>query len=217
MSALSTGYVLLGSPGAGKGTIGQFLSETYGMDHFSSGDLLRTEVSERTSIGKAIETKIERGEQVSDEMITELVLTRIQRLVKNNKSFILDGFPQTLPQEKALNLFSKSHHINIQYICVNVEPATALERMVHRITCSVCNTIFSKINLKTEECVKCSGKLVVRKSDQTETAKKRLEQFEKTTKQVMEDVQKKIHPLLIDGNNSVEMIRKCLINLIKPA
>ncbi len=217
MNALSTGYVLLGSPGAGKGTIGQFLSETYEMDHFSSGDLLRAEVSEQTSIGKAIETKIERGEQVSDEMITKLVLTRIQRLVKNNKSFILDGFPQTLPQEEKLNQFAKSHQIEIQYICVNVKPATALERMIHRITCNVCNTIFSKINLKTEKCVKCSGKLVVRKSDQSKTAKKRLEQFEKTTKLVMEDVQKHFHPILIDGNDSVEMIRKCLINLIKPA
>ena len=211
----SVGYILMGSPGAGKGTIGQYLSETCDVEHFSSGDLLRAEVSARTAIGNEIKETIDLGKQVSDDLITGLVLDRIKMLTAQGKSFALDGFPQTLLQENELNQFAKLSLLEIKYICVTVSPETALERMVNRVTCSVCNTIFSKLNNTIEKCAKCSGKLVVRKSDNREIARERLKQFQITTKQVMEDVQEHFHPIIIDGNGSVEEIRTHLFEHIK--
>lgn len=199
MIGQTVGYVLIGSPGAGKGTIGQYLSDNYEVEHFSSGDILRKEVSEKTEIGKGIAETIEKGCHVTDEIIIQLVLDRIKKLFEKGKSFVIDGFPQTLPQEKQLNEFSRLHDLNIQYICVTVNPDTALERMIHRVSCSVCNKVFSKINTTAEKCTKCEGKLTMRKSDSPELAKQRLDQFQKTTKFVMEDVEKRLHPILING------------------
>jgi adenylate kinase len=214
MNVNMVGYILLGSPGAGKGTIGQFLQETYGIDHFSSGDLLRSEVSEQTLIGKEIAATIDRGEQVPDEMITQLVLNRIEQLVAENKSFILDGFPQTLPQAERLNHFAK---FEIKYIYVKVAPETALERMIHRITCSVCTAIFSKMSQAEEACAKCNGTLVVRKSDQPETASRRLVQFQQTTKHVIKEIKKDFNPIIIDGNQAIEAIRENLLRSLNTA
>lgn len=215
MIGQTTGYVLLGSPGAGKGTIGQYLSDNFGVEHFSSGDILRKEVSEKTEIGQKIAETMNNGGQVSDEIVTQLVLDRIKELLHNGRSFIIDGFPQTLPQEKQLNAYSRLHNLNIQYICVSVDPNTALERMIQRVSCSVCNKVFSKVNITAEKCTKCEGKLTMRKSDNPELAKQRLAQFQKTTKFVMENVEKRFHPILINGNEPIESIREHLIKEIK--
>lgn len=178
------------------------------------GDLLRKEVSEKTEVGKTIEGKINRGEQVSDALITALVLGYIKRLVAINKSFSMDGYPQTLPQKKQLNNFANKNNIKIRYICVNVKPEVALDRMIHRVTCTACNTIFSNKNQTGENCIKCDGRLIVRKSDQEDMAKKRLGQFQLTTKIVMEEIEKYFDPIVIDGNKSVDTIQLDIIDSI---
>jgi len=210
------GYVLLGSPGAGKGTIGQFLHETYGIDHFSSGDILRNEVNTKTAIGRKIKPIMSEGGQVSDDLITELVLKCIQDLVASDKSFVLDGFPQTLPQQEKLTLFSNKYHFDIRYICVTVKRSIALDRMIHRITCSVCDTIFRKKQETTENCMKCNGKLFTRKSDRLDLANERLNVFDQTTLQVMDHVERHFNPMIINGNNSIDSIQSYLIHSIKP-
>jgi adenylate kinase len=204
------GYILMGSPGAGKGTIGQILSDDYGISHFSSGDLLRAEVEQQTDIGERIQTRIANGEQVDDDLITSLVLTRIRHLVEveNQNSFVLDGFPQTHVQRSKLQVYLEQFpSVKLVYLHVEVEPEQALDRMVKRVSCAACRAIFSRDELPDEEagdCPRCTGDLVTRRSDKVELAVKRLETFAATTEPLMKsNLQDRLFPVVeIDGNAS---------------
>ncbi len=203
-------FVLLGSPGAGKGTICQALCEQYGLTHVSSGDLLRKEVRKGSLIGRKISTTLDRGEQVSDETITELVTSTLKRLTLEKQGFILDGYPQTASQRDSLQRFAEENDIEFTYICVTVNPETALQRMVNRISCSDCLKIFTKSECSSERCSACDGELVSRNSDAESPARSRLEQFEKTTKPLMTEVAQDPGTIEVNGNLSKESVLESL-------
>jgi len=205
-------FILLGPPGAGKGTIGQALQEKFGHEHFSSGDLLRKEVKDKTQIGKDIASVLDVGGQVSDALITDLVTKKLKELTDERRKFVLDGFPQTLNQFHTLESFAKENNIEFTYICFHVEPKTALDRMVNRITCSSCLKIFSKSECTSDICTHCSGKLSLRKSDEEHIAKQRLDLFEKTTKQVIRLAEENPKTLSIDSDREKDDVLHSLIS-----
>lgn len=205
-------FILVGPPGAGKGTVGQALHEKFGYEHFSSGDLLRKEVKDKTKIGKDIASTLDIGGQVSDALITDLVTKKLQELTDQRRKFVLDGFPQTTHQFHALQRFAQENHIEFTYVCFDVDSQTALDRMVNRITCSSCLKIFSKHECSSDICTNCSGELSTRKSDQEQIAIQRLELFEKTTKHVMSLAQEDPKTVTIQSGQEKEAVLDSLIS-----
>ncbi len=213
-----SGYILLGSPGSGKGTLGQFM-KSFGVEHIASGDILRREVRKGTLIGRQTQQLIQEGLQVPDQLISEIVLKKLEECIEKRSQFVLDGFPQTVAQFESLYTFLTRHpDYPVTTICVDIKPETALKRMSGRISCPECESIYHQEMhppVKEGQCDRCDSLLVQRESDIPEQAVKRLEQFELTTKKVMECALQRLGVFSIDGNGSMESSRAQLIDLFQ--
>lgn len=209
---MTQGFILMGCPGAGKGTLGAYLNAAFGYAHFSSGDILRHEVRTQTAIGREVKAIVDRGGQVEDSLITKIVLNKIEDLIKEKTSFVFDGFPQTAPQQEALSAFSSNHtELKLRYIFLTITPEKALERMINRMSCDKCQASYSKIMLQRSEnmnCETCAIPLTVRSYDAPEKAAGRLETFARTTKPLMDAIVSDVTPLIIDGDQTIATIRE---------
>jgi adenylate kinase len=178
--------ILLGAPGAGKGTVAKMLTEVDGSVQISTGDILRAAVKEGTPLGKQAKGFMDRGDLVPDSLILQLMEERLQQK-DCAKGFILDGFPRTIPQAEALKVLMGKLGIRLDFV-VNLEVPrnVILDRLTTRRTCSnaACQEIYNvKSNPPTPEgkCRKC-GSPVVQRDDETEEAILfRLETYNKKT------------------------------------
>lgn len=166
--------ILLGAPGAGKGTVAKLLTEMDGSVQISTGDILRAAVREQTDLGREAKAYMDRGDLVPDGLIMKIMETRLQE-PDCRGGFILDGFPRTIPQAVALGDLLERIDIRIDFV-VNLEVPTAviLDRLTTRRTCAnpECQEIYNiKSNPPTAEgtCRKC-GTRVVQREDETESA-----------------------------------------------
>lgn len=161
--------VLLGAPGAGKGTQAVRIAEKYGLVHISTGDIFRANIKDNTPIGQVAKSYIDAGKLVPDEVTCEIVR---QRLEKKDVSagYVLDGFPRNLIQAHELDKFASID------VCLNidVDEALLLDRICGRRVCS-CGASYHISTLNGEDtCAKCGGKLYAREDDNPETVKARL-------------------------------------------
>jgi adenylate kinase len=178
--------ILLGAPGAGKGTVAKLLTEMDGSIQISTGDILRAAVKEGATLGKEAKAYMDRGDLVPDSLIMKIMETRLQQ-PDCRKGFILDGFPRTIPQAEALKKLLASLKVKLDFV-VNLEVPTdvILDRLTTRRTCAnpECQEIYNiKSNPPTEDgrCKKC-GSPVVQRDDETETAiMNRLDTYQKKT------------------------------------
>jgi adenylate kinase len=178
--------ILLGAPGAGKGTVAKLLTEMDGSIQISTGDILRAAVKEGATLGKEAKAYMNRGDLVPDSLIMKIMETRLQQ-PDCRKGFILDGFPRTIPQAEALKKLLASLKVKLDFV-VNLEVPTdvILDRLTTRRTCAnpECQEIYNtKSNPPTEDgrCKKC-GSPVVQRDDETETAiMNRLDTYQKKT------------------------------------
>jgi len=181
--------VLLGPPGAGKGTQAVMLSERLGFLHLSTGDILRENVKRGTGIGKKAKAFMEKGELVPDDTVIEMMLEEI-RASDKDKGFILDGFPRTIYQAKKIDAALDRLNLAIDlvvYFKTSVE--TAIFRLTGRRLCKDCGANYHVINMppKTQGlCDKCNAGLYQRKDDNEQTIKKRLEVFNSQTKELID-------------------------------
>ena len=166
--------VLLGAPGAGKGTVAKLLTEMDGSVQISTGDILRAAVKEGSALGKEAEAYMGRGDLVPDALIMKIMEVRLQQ-PDCRKGFILDGFPRTIPQAEALKTLLETLNIKLDFV-VNLEVPTdiILDRLTTRRTCSnpECQEIYNvKSNPPNADgtCRKC-GSPVVQRDDETEIA-----------------------------------------------
>lgn len=172
--------VFLGAPGAGKGTQATRVCEKYNIPHISTGDILRANIKEGTPLGVEAKKFIDKGLLVPDEVVIGLVK---QRLGEKDceKGFLLDGFPRTLEQAKALNEFAKiSNAINI---CVDEN--LVVDRIAGRRMCK-CGESYHISWYDKDTCAKCGSKLYQRDDDKEETVKARLEVYKKQTAPLIE-------------------------------
>jgi len=178
--------ILLGAPGAGKGTVAKLLTEMDGSVQISTGDILRAAVKEGSALGKEAKAYMDRGDLVPDSLVMKMMEARLQQ-PDCGKGFILDGFPRTIPQAEALKRLLESLNINLDFV-VNLEVPTdvILDRLTTRRTCANpdCQEIYNvKSNPPTADgkCRKCGTK-VVQRDDETETAiMNRLDTYQKKT------------------------------------
>lgn len=175
--------VLMGPPGAGKGTQGELLAKKLGIDTISTGVMLRTAIKEQTEIGKQVDKIINDGKLVPDDIMVKLVKERLQKPDCAN-GFILDGFPRTTAQAEAL---TKSGVKIDKVLSLEVDDDVIVERLSSRRECSKCGAPYNVISNKPATdgvCDKCGSELIQRADDNPETIKNRLEIYHTQTEPI---------------------------------
>ena len=208
--------VLLGPPGAGKGTQSKVLSRKYGVPHISTGDILRSAVKEGLPLGMKAKAFMDKGELVPDEVVTGIVADRLKK--DDTKSgFVLDGFPRTVRQAQDLDLALKaSGSVLDMVIYFDTSPKVAIERLSGRRVCKACGAIYHVKNMPPKKggtCDKCSGELVQRPDDREETVLNRLRVYEAETKPLIEYYSKRGCLKKVSGNLGVDELFKVLSGL----
>jgi len=209
--------VFLGGPGAGKGTQAKRVAEAAGMAHISTGDMLRAQVARQTPLGTKAKAFMDAGKLVPDDLIIEMVKARIAE-PDAKAAWILDGFPRTLPQAKALdqNLSKAASLSHVIYFAV---PENVLfGRLTGRRTCSKCGAIWHIENNPTkvsDVCDRCGAGLVQRSDDRPEAIGKRLEEYRTLTAPLL--AYYRAHNLLreIDANRPPDVVFQELLKLMQ--
>lgn len=205
--------ILLGPPGSGKGTQGNLIEKKYKIPHVSTGDLLRKEVEEGTSLGKEAEAIMRRGKLVSDDVMVKMIWERVSQ-PEYQKGYVLDGFPRTIVQAQKLEEADPKHdEVAIE---IYLSDQTVLERLVSRRVCPRCERIYNLLLQppeKDEQCDDCAAKLIQREDDRPEVIKDRLKVYHQQTRPLIDHYLKKKVFFKVDGQASIEDIfRKiCLI------
>ena len=206
--------VLLGAPGAGKGTQVEKLKGKLGLVHIAAGDLLREAVKERTLLGQKAENFIKKGRLVSDDIILELLEDKIR---EEKKGFILDGFPRNLFQAKKLDkiLYKENRKLDL-VINLEVGENTIIERLSGRLVCSNCGRIYNKENLGNfgSTCRVCGASFFQRDDDNPEAIKERIKTYLKHTHPLIDYYRKKNILYNIEGNQPPEKIAQGILNFL---
>ncbi|MGA0936674.1 MAG: adenylate kinase [Sedimenticolaceae bacterium] len=206
--------ILLGAPGAGKGTVAKLLTETDGSVQISTGDILRAAVKAGTELGKKAEAAMKAGELVSDDLIMGIMGERLKE-DDCKAGFLLDGFPRTIPQADALKGLLENMGIKLDAVVNLVVPREEiLNRLTTRRTCVDCGAIYNvRSNPPKEEgvCDKCGGDVVQRDDETEEAISKRLDVFNEQTAPLVEYYRNEGNLLDADSTNSsnvVDVIKK---------
>ncbi|KPV62992.1 MAG: Adenylate kinase [Candidatus Bathyarchaeota archaeon BA2] len=205
--------VILGSPGVGKGTYANFLSEKYNTPRISTGDLFREAIRDETELGKKIKDYVSRGDLVPDEITIELVKERLERDDCKN-GFFLDGFPRTVVQAEALEKFKKIDKV-LNFVASD---RVVLSRLGGRRTCRECGAIYhiKEIPPKVEGiCDFCGGKLYQRSDETPQAIKNRLKVYREKTKPVLDYFRKRGLLVDIDAKYPFEEIDKVIFQCEK--
>ncbi len=202
--------ILLGAPGAGKGTVAKMLTDIDGSVQISTGDILRAAVKEGSELGKKAESYMKAGELVPDELIMDIMG---ERLLEDDckAGFLLDGFPRTIPQAEALKALLEKLGIELQAaVNLNVPREVILDRLTTRRTCEDCGAIYNvKSNPPKVEgvCDKCGGKVVQRADETEEAISKRLDVFNEQTAPLVGFYEKEGLLLDVNATSSDEVVK----------
>lgn len=198
--------ILLGAPGAGKGTQSQFIVEKYGIPALSTGNILREAVKNGTPVGKEAKSYMDAGQLVPDDVIIGVIKERLQE-PDAQKGFILDGVPRTVAQAEALEKMGVDIDLVVD---IEVADENIVERLSGRRVCEKCaapyHTVFHP-SKTPETCDVCSGKLIIRKDDQPETIMARLKTYHEQTEPLVDFYKKRGKLVEIEGSYSVEKTR----------
>ena len=209
--------LLMGPPGAGKGTQAAELVKKFDIPHISTGDMLRAAVKEGTELGKQAKAVMDAGGLVSDEIIIGIVK---ERLTKDDckKGFILDGFPRTVEQADALSKILEELGIKLTRVLnIHVPAEDLIERAVGRRICKKCGATYHvKFNPTQKDgiCDNCGGDLYQRGDDNAETMGNRLAAYEKSTRPLIEYYQKVGIYTEIDGRKPIDKVTEELISVL---
>ncbi len=201
--------IFLGSPGAGKGTQAAVLRERYGLAHISTGDILRENVRNGTTLGKTAREYMDSGRLVPDEVIIAMMEERLQK-PDCQKGFILDGFPRTVPQAEALDALLDRMGIPLDGVILFEVPGDlVLDRLTGRRVCGKCGEIYNVHFKKTKVpgvCDLCGGELVQRDDDREEVVIKRLEVYEEQTAPLIRYYEDKGQLVRVDAGQEGELV-----------
>ena len=200
--------ILLGPPGAGKGTHAQFIVKKHNYFQLSTGDLLRNEIKKKTDLGKEIEGIISKGNFASDEIVNKLLKNTILNL-KFRDRIIFDGYPRSIEQAKNLDLILNEFDQKINLIISLVVPREIIEkRIIGRVTCDKCNLTLNEFFNKEEIDLHPCGKeyFIKRKDDNLETIMSRYDIYTKTTEPVLNFLSKNSNFHEIDGTLEIDEI-----------
>ncbi len=210
--------ILFGSPGVGKGTQAKIISNTLGIPHISTGDILRQAVEEQTPLGIAAQSAMKKGELVSDEIMISLIR---DNLIQNkcSKGFILDGFPRNLLQAKELDeLFEQLKINDARIVIISANEEEIVRRLTNRRACKNCGNIFNFNDIKDlSACPVCGTEdsFYQRNDDKENVIRNRLRIYKETTEPVLAYFQDKKNEIYIDGLLPIEQVTNNIINELK--
>ena len=196
--------ILLGAPGAGKGTQASKISDAYKLPHISTGDIFRENIKNETPIGLLAKSYIDKGQLVPDEVTCKIVEERISR-EDCKAGYMLDGFPRTIAQAEALDKITKIDLV----INIDVDFSLLLDRLCGRRVCKDCGESYhvSRLNGETK-CARCGGELYQRKDDNPETVQSRLDVYNAQTAPLIEYYTKKGIIFNVVGNTTPEDVNQ---------
>lgn len=199
--------IMLGAPGAGKGTHAKKITEKFGIPAISTGDIFRENIKNGTELGKKAKEYMDVGNLVPDELVCDLVVDRLKQDDCKN-GYILDGFPRTIPQAEALTAALAKDDDAIDYALeIFLEDQAIIDRMSGRRVCKSCGATYHVVNIppKTEGvCDECDGELIVRDDDAPETVKKRLDVYHEQTAPLIDYYKKQGILKVIDGSKGLD-------------
>lgn len=199
--------IMLGAPGAGKGTHAKKITEKFGIPAISTGDIFRKNIKNGTELGKKAKEYMDAGNLVPDELVCDLVVDRLKQDDCKN-GYILDGFPRTIPQAEALTAALAKDDDAIDYALeIFIEDQAIIDRMSGRRVCKSCGATYHVVNIppKTEGvCDECDGELIVRDDDAPETVKKRLDVYHEQTAPLIDYYKKQGILKVIDGSKGLD-------------
>ena len=201
--------ILLGPPGAGKGTQAAKIVEKYVVPHISTGDIFRENIKKGTELGKKAQEYMNRGELVPDDLVIEIATTRLLEDDCRN-GFLLDGFPRTVYQAEKLDEFLAARDSKIDKVLdIAVEKDELIARLTGRRVCKACGASFHVVNIPPKKegvCDFCGGELIQRADDNLETVTNRIDVYEAQTIPLVEYYEKAGNLVHIDGSTGLENV-----------
>ena len=210
--------ILLGAPGAGKGTQAQILREKFGLAHISSGDLFRENVSKQTPLGKLAKSYMDKGELVPDDVTIQMVMDRIAR-PDCAKGVAFDGFPRTAAQAKALDvaLAKEGKKINA-VLLVKVRDELLVERLTARWTCPTCGSVYNRLSSPPKiegKCDKEGSALTQRDDDKPATVKNRLNVYYTQTAPLIDFYRNAGVLREADGEQAIDKVQAAIVKIVE--
>lgn len=210
--------ILLGPPGAGKGTQAANIVNKYNLPHISTGDIFRANIKQGTELGKRAKEYMDKGELVPDSLVVELVEDRLSK-DDTQVGFMLDGFPRTIYQAEALDEVLGNMGTSIDHVInIVVDPSVLVERAVGRRICKSCGATYHvKFNPSKVEgvCDKCSGELYQRSDDNEETVSNRIEVYANETAPLVNYYEKLDKVRTIDGLQDIDKVFNDIEKVLK--
>ena len=201
--------IMLGAPGAGKGTQAKQIADKYKIPHISTGDIFRANIKNNTELGQKAKQYMDQGLLVPDELTCDLVMDRIKQDDCKN-GFILDGFPRTIPQAEALDAALDKINEKMDYaINVDVPDENIVHRMGGRRCCLNCGATYHVVTIPTKVegiCDRCGSPVVLRDDDKPETVQKRLTVYHDQTQPLIDYYEKQSILKTVDGTKSMEAV-----------
>lgn len=210
--------ILLGPPGAGKGTQAAKIVEKYKIPHISTGDIFRKNIKEGTDLGKKAQSFINKGELVPDDLVIAITEARLLEEDCEN-GFLLDGFPRTVYQSEQLDEFLQANGITIdKVINIDVKKQELMDRLIGRRVCRNCGATYHVINMPPEKpgiCDVCGGELYQRQDDTAATVENRIEVYKSQTMPLIEYYEKANKLFYIDGSVGLENVFNDIVKVIE--
>ena len=209
--------IMLGAPGAGKGTQAKMIAEKYGIPHISTGDIFRANIKNGTELGKNAKSYMDQGQLVPDELTLDLIMDRFKEDDCKN-GYVLDGFPRTIPQAEALDAALKANGEKIDFaIDVDVPDENIVKRMGGRRACVNCGATYHIVYSPTKvegKCDKCGEDLIVRDDDKPETVLSRLEVYHNQTQPLIDYYNEQGVLKTVDGTVDMKDVFDAIIKIL---
>jgi len=209
--------IMLGAPGAGKGTQAKMIAEKFGIPHISTGDIFRANIKNGTELGKKAKTYMDQGQLVPDELVVDLVIDRFKE-PDCEKGYVLDGFPRTIPQAEALDAALANIGENVDFaIDVDVPDENIVRRMGGRRACVGCGATYHIVYSPTAvegKCDKCGEELIIRDDDKPETVLNRLEVYHNQTQPLIDFYNAKGILKSVDGTMDMNDVFNAIVDIL---
>ncbi len=209
--------IMLGAPGAGKGTQAKMIADKYGIPHISTGDIFRANIKEGTELGQKAKTYMDQGLLVPDELVVDLVVDRVGKEDCAN-GYVLDGFPRTIPQAESLDAALDKLGEKIDFaLNVEVPDENIVNRMSGRRACVSCGATYHIVHIPTKVegiCDRCGSELILRDDDKPETVQKRLGVYHEQTQPLIDYYKAKEVLVEVDGTKDMQDVFTDIVNIL---
>ncbi len=209
--------IMLGAPGAGKGTQAKMIADKYGIPHISTGDIFRANIKEGTELGQKAKTYMDQGLLVPDELVVDLVVDRVGKEDCAN-GYVLDGFPRTIPQSESLDAALDKLGEKIDFaLNVEVPDENIVNRMSGRRACVSCGATYHIVHIPTKVegiCDRCGSELILRDDDKPETVQKRLGVYHEQTQPLIDYYKAKEVLVEVDGTKDMQDVFTDIVNIL---